>query len=200
MIARRGGLVGPSESVTSMPTAEPRPRVTIDADQRWRRQQLRRILAGYPAVFQQAAELPQVAVRYLVANDGARLAYRVFAGDPSQPPAAHVLIYGGFALANLVARLLAHHLATQHGLQCWHMDVRGDGMSGGPPGDAPSRDAVLRDVRSLIRFIKWNHPGQPVVLGATSFGAALVRRRAAMCAGRRRGVRGRLSGQAACRC
>lgn len=111
-------------------------------------------------------------LRTLTASDGTPLAYRAYV--PEHPIAALVFYHGGGAHSAAGYTHLAVGLRDDPGIAVYTPDLRGHGRSGGEPGDAPSPEQLLRDVGTLVDFVRAAHPGQRVFLGGHSSGAGLT--------------------------
>lgn len=110
---------------------------------------------------------------FLSATDGMQLAYYPFL--PDQEPKAIVIFYhGGGVWSNKTYQKMAQVIAQDGSMAVYLVDIRGHGNSGGPRGDAPSAQQVWQDVRSMVDFVKEQHPNQKIFLAGHSAGAGLL--------------------------
>jgi acylglycerol lipase len=70
--------------------------------------------------------------------------------------------------AHVAARL------TDSGYAMLGCDLRGHGKTGGPRGHYPNYEQVMKDVRSMLEFLKVKYPTQPTFLYGHSLGASIV--------------------------
>ena len=115
----------------------------------------------------------------VTASDGVALAVHVYAppdasaATASATATALVFYHGGGAHAGAGYEAFARGLAAR-GTVLYLPDLRGHGASGGPRGDAPSKEQVWRDVDAVLAHAAATHPGGRVVLGGHSSGGGLV--------------------------
>ncbi|MEU8513498.1 alpha/beta fold hydrolase [Kitasatospora sp. NPDC048722] len=107
----------------------------------------------------------------VTATDGTQLAY--YAYEPAHPIAA-LVFYHGSGADSAAGYLPLGDLASRYRIATYLVDIRGHGASGGPRGDAPSREQVWRDVATMTDFAHRRHPDVPEFLGGHSAGAGLV--------------------------
>ncbi len=109
---------------------------------------------------------------YVAATDGTALAY--FADVPPDPVATLVFYHGSGANAGAGYLDFGRQVAERYHVATYLFDMRGHGRSGGPRGDAPSRDQMFADTRSAVEFVKHADPLVPEYVGGHSAGAGLV--------------------------
>ncbi|KJE98327.1 hypothetical protein CAOG_09221 [Capsaspora owczarzaki ATCC 30864] len=106
---------------------------------------------------------------FLEARDGAKLAYLLF--KASAEPVAIVLFIATFGFGSAWCLDLASRLAKNNPFHVIVQYERGHGPALDPSGDAPSKEALWRDMRTMIRYLRWNYPALPLVVGGHSNGA-----------------------------
>lgn len=112
------------------------------------------------------------APEFISAFDKTPLAYYKFADSSCDDI---VILYAGAGLyGNHAYQWIAQELYQKHQIGCYVFDLRGHGHSGGARGDAPSANAVLRDVQAALDFVQVAHPKKRVHLAGHSSGAGLV--------------------------
>ena len=87
------------------------------------------------------------------------------------PRAALVFVHGIASHGGWFAET-AHQLAAD-GVAVLAPDRRGSGLSDGPRGHLPSYERAMADLDAARRRVEHDHPGAPVVLGASSWAAKL---------------------------
>lgn len=109
---------------------------------------------------------------YVGASDGVQLAYYDFIN----PQASHSIIFyhGAGAWSMNLYQYMAQQISQKYPVNVYLFDIRGHGNSGGPRGDASSKDQVFHDVSTSIDFVHQSNPHLPIVLGGHSSGAGLV--------------------------
>jgi len=113
---------------------------------------------------------PRIENNMLVAADGARLQLRQW--SPRGEPKAVVLALHGFNDYSNAFQDPARHWAAA-GIKTYAFDQRGFGL-------APHRgiwagtDAMVRDLETAVRLIRWRHPDLPLVLVGESMGASVA--------------------------
>eukprot|EP01137_Pigoraptor_chileana_P032731 Opistho-2@22594 len=120
--------------------------------------------------------LPACELRYVEAFDGVRLAFRVYEPQRSESSDArfvNAVLLGGLGTTTRRRELLGDSL-RRYGVRSFVLDYRGHGGSGGVPGTAPTPDAFLRDVRSVVRHVSWNYPTESTVLVGHGLGANIA--------------------------
>jgi len=118
----------------------------------------------------------------VVASDGIELAVRVYKPpSESSSDTALVFYHGGGAHAGAGYQHLGRGLAKDHGITVYTPDLRGHGASGGPRGDAPSREQVWRDIDTVLSWVAASgmndenkKPWRRIFLGGHSSGGGLV--------------------------
>eukprot|EP00571_Detonula_confervacea_P002540 CAMPEP_0172318312 /NCGR_PEP_ID=MMETSP1058-20130122/34509_1 /TAXON_ID=83371 /ORGANISM="Detonula confervacea, Strain CCMP 353" /LENGTH=347 /DNA_ID=CAMNT_0013033115 /DNA_START=24 /DNA_END=1067 /DNA_ORIENTATION=- len=124
----------------------------------------------------------------VAASDGVEIAITVY-----EPPVvakeqqttsstALVFYHGGGAHSGAGYQNLARGIAKNFGTTVYLPDLRGHGASGGPRGDAPSKEQVWRDVDTVLGFVadhmkqnqKQNKQTSKIFLGGHSSGGGLV--------------------------
>lgn len=63
---------------------------------------------------------------------------------------------------------------TENGYALLGCDLRGHGKSGGPRGHYPNFDQVMKDIRTVLDFLKEKYPTQPTFLYGHSMGGCIV--------------------------
>eukprot|EP01136_Pigoraptor_vietnamica_P032497 Opistho-1_new@94418 len=118
---------------------------------------------------------PEPDPQFLEAFDGVRLAYRVHEPQRSENGGriVNAVLLGGLGGTTRRKELLGRGL-RRFGVRSFVLDYRGHGSSGGEPGKAPTPDAFLRDVRTLVRHVTWNHPNDATVLVGHGLGANIA--------------------------
>lgn len=109
---------------------------------------------------------------FIDASDGTKLAYYSFI--PSHPQAFLIFYHGAGYYSGALYQSFAQQLADQYSIGVYLVDIRGNGYSQGPRGDASSTKQVFDDVTTLVNFVHGQHPGVPLYLGGHSAGAGLV--------------------------
>jgi len=133
-----------------------------------------------------AAITPPVTIR---ATDGIDISVSVYlpTETAAQPKAALIFYHGGGAHSRAGYSDLGQGIASQNNMAVYMPDLRGHGASGGPRGDAPSSEQVLRDITSVIEYVRAKEHGKelnknnlvdegdvPIFLGGHSSGGGLV--------------------------
>jgi len=132
----------------------------------------------------------------VVASDGVELAVHIY--EPSAASkkknsnsnhnsnhnhsnTALVFYHGGGAHAGAGYQYLAGGLAERYAVTVYLPDLRGHGSSGGPRGDAPSKEQVWKDVDAVLEFVAETNNnnnnknnGTNIFLGGHSSGGGLV--------------------------
>lgn len=104
-------------------------------------------------------------------EDGIRLRFQAWEPD-GRPRAIVALVHG---LGEHVARHAPLGLdLVGAGYALMGFDLRGHGRSDGLRGDAPSYEALLKDIDSLMDWVRTSHPGLPIFLYGHSLGGGLV--------------------------
>mmetsp|Transcript_21038 Transcript_21038/g.37751 ORF Transcript_21038/g.37751 Transcript_21038/m.37751 type:complete len:328 (-) Transcript_21038:16-999(-) len=101
--------------------------------------------------------------------------------------AALIFYHGGGAHSRAGYSDLGQGIASHNDMAVYMPDLRGHGASGGPRGDAPSSEQVLRDITSVIEYVRAkvngnelkknnvaDEGGVPIFLGGHSSGGGLV--------------------------
>merc|ERR1739848_309117 len=103
--------------------------------------------------------------------------------EPTMMPAtstALLFYHGGGAHSGGGYQHLARGLANNFGMSVYLPDIRGHGASGGPRGDAPSKNQVWKDIDVALEFVSKRElqkfPGSTrrLFLGGHSSGGGLV--------------------------
>jgi len=116
----------------------------------------------------------------VIASDGFELAVHIYEPTASTPSknTALVFYHGGGAHGGAGYQNLARGLAEDFGLTVYLPDIRGHGSSGGPRGDAPSKEQVWKDVDSVLEYVVETHKNKTddpkILLGGHSSGGGLV--------------------------
>jgi acylglycerol lipase len=112
----------------------------------------------------------------VTATDGVELAVRSYLPKDRPPRAILVFLHGGGAHSGAGYQHIGQGLcSSEYDLAVYMPDLRGHGASGGPRGDAPSAEQVLKDVTSVLDYAKAAHiNGLPLFLGGHSSGGGLV--------------------------
>ena len=93
-------------------------------------------------------------------EDGVRLCFQAWEPD-GRPRAIVALVHG---LGEHVARHAPLGLdLVGAGYALMGFDLRGHGRSDGLRGDAPSYEALLKDIDSLMDWVRTSHPGLPIL-------------------------------------
>jgi len=127
----------------------------------------------------------------VVASDGVELAVHIY--EPSAASkkknsnsnhnsnhnhsnTALVFYHGGGAHAGAGYQHLAGGLAERYAVTVYLPDLRGHGSSGGPRGDAPSKEQVWKDVDAVLEFVAETNKKNKVniFLGGHSSGGGLI--------------------------
>lgn len=111
----------------------------------------------------------------IVASDGVELAVTIYEASSfmgKKSGTALVFYHGGGAHAGGGYQHLAKGLAEKFGVSVYLPDLRGHGASGGPRGDAPSKEQVWSDIDTVLEFVANRH--DKVFLGGHSSGGGLV--------------------------
>eukprot|EP00521_Asterionellopsis_glacialis_P020070 CAMPEP_0195334910 /NCGR_PEP_ID=MMETSP0708-20121125/15165_1 /TAXON_ID=33640 /ORGANISM="Asterionellopsis glacialis, Strain CCMP134" /LENGTH=333 /DNA_ID=CAMNT_0040404971 /DNA_START=57 /DNA_END=1058 /DNA_ORIENTATION=+ len=117
----------------------------------------------------------------VIASDGVELAVHIYEPSTttttSKTTTALVFYHGGGAHAGAGYQHLARGLSEDHGMTVYLPDIRGHGSSGGPRGDAPSKEQVWKDVDAVLEFVAHQRAGfchSNIMLGGHSSGGGLV--------------------------
>lgn len=132
-------------------------------------------LSMYPFSFEELKVIPDFTLNppsFLKASDGIQLAYYSFI--PTEPSAIVIFYPGAGLYGNKTYQWLGLSLQNDYSIGCYMIDVRGHGHSAGPRGDAPDAQQVLRDVDTVIEFVKSLHPTTPLYLAGHSAGSGLL--------------------------
>mmetsp|Transcript_26632 Transcript_26632/g.37517 ORF Transcript_26632/g.37517 Transcript_26632/m.37517 type:complete len:310 (-) Transcript_26632:123-1052(-) len=129
----------------------------------------------------------------VVASDGVELFVAIY-----EPPSernesnniALVLYHGGGAHSGGGYQDLARNLSQTSGITVYLPDLRGHGASGGPRGDASSKEQVWKDVDSVLDFVTDRKANTTLYLGGHSSGGGLVVNYATEHADKRPGIEG----------
>ena len=103
-------------------------------------------------------------------NDGEALAARVWA---TATPKLIVLGVHGFNDYSKAFEPMAQHLVGELGATVYAYDQRGFGANP-QPGIWPGSDALLADLRLIVKQLQLRHPGLPLTVVGESMGGALV--------------------------
>lgn len=104
-------------------------------------------------------------VTYLDATDGIQLAFRPFHPDSSSiPPIAHVITIHHFGFDGFVLNYFCEKLLEDYNIACYNLDIRGHGRSGGIKGDVEKKEQLFADIRTMVRFVKWNRSSPSPIL------------------------------------
>ncbi|MCS7211102.1 MAG: lysophospholipase, partial [Chloroherpetonaceae bacterium] len=128
------------------------------------------ITADDRAVYERLIREPDTTVCYFTSFDLTPIAYRLIL--PAKEPNMVVAFIHGIAAQSKLYLPLADSLARR-GIATALLDLRGHGCSGGPRGDVPSLDALVRDVRLFLDTLRYRFPGKKLILGGHSLGAGL---------------------------
>ncbi|KJE91718.1 AGC protein kinase, variant [Capsaspora owczarzaki ATCC 30864] len=116
-------------------------------------------------------------VTYIDATDGVHLAFRPFLPEPGMPtPAAHVITLHHYGFDGFVLNFLCEKLVEDSNIACYNLDLRGHGRSGGEFGDVSSTEQLFADIRTMVRFVKWNRatPAPVILLAFAGAGGLLA--------------------------
>jgi pimeloyl-ACP methyl ester carboxylesterase len=119
-----------------------------------------------------AGAVPLGEPSYIDASDGVKLAYYTF--QAREPIAALIFVHGGGAYGGSGYQHLAARLRENYNVSVYLPDLRGHGNSGGPRGDAPSANQVLKDLDLMIDVVRAQSGETPLYLGGHSSGGGLV--------------------------
>jgi pimeloyl-ACP methyl ester carboxylesterase len=111
----------------------------------------------------------------IAASDGVELAVTIYEASSflgKKADTALVFYHGGGAHAGAGYQILARGLSEKFGVTVYLPDLRGHGASGGPRGDAPSKEQVWSDIDTVLEFVADKHT--KVFLGGHSSGGGLV--------------------------
>lgn len=129
---------------------------------------------------------------FIESTDGVKLAYRPYlsslsafatsteakttptlpeeGGSLSKSCAMVVLVAGNSHFHDIIAS----QLSKEHPIDCYILEMRGYGYSGGLRGFSPSKEQVWIDIRTFLRYLKMNHTQKPIFLGGHFHQGGLV--------------------------
>jgi len=114
----------------------------------------------------------------VMATDGVELAVTIYKATNSHPtekaPVSLVFYHGGGAHSGAGYQRLARNISEQFGITVYLPDLRGHGASGGPRGDAPSKEQVWKDIDTVLDFVVAEQGSPRIFLGGHSSGGGLV--------------------------
>lgn len=114
---------------------------------------------------------PHIADDVLVTHDGLQLPLHVWLPEKKKPDAVVLALHGFNDYSNAFADV-GPWLAGE-GIAVYAWDQRGFG--GGPrAGEWAGTDALVADVRNVVRLVRHRHPGARVVLVGESMGGAVA--------------------------
>lgn len=128
-----------------------------------------------PVVFPkgEAVTEPTLNTQYLVADDGARLVYRKWMPDTTDPKAVVLAVHGFNDYSNYFDAP-GTHLAKTYSIASYAIDQRGFGQSPPEPGVWAGTETYANDVKNAVAALKKQHPGLPVYALGTSMGGGVV--------------------------
>lgn len=106
-------------------------------------------------------------------GDGTQLAARCYSPET---PRATALLIPGFALTSNDYATFSPALSRMTGAIVYSMDLRGQGQSGGTPGDIDHEDRLSSDISTMTAMLRQRHPKLPIWWIAHSSGASLALR------------------------
>lgn len=115
-------------------------------------------------------------VETIKAHDDIAIAFRIYHASKQENTDRPVLLFyhGGGAHSGAGYQSLGYTLAEDYGITVVTPDLRGHGMSDGPVGDAPTVDAVYRDISAMFGHLRSTHPDARIYIGGHSSGAGLL--------------------------
>lgn len=96
--------------------------------------------------------------------------------EPREAPRAVVLLIPGFALTCEDYAVFIAALSRQMNAAVYALDLRGQGRSGGRPGDIEHENRLSRDITELTQALSGLHAGRPIWWVAHSSGGSLALR------------------------
>lgn len=120
---------------------------------------------------------PKEPAETVTATDGVKLTLRVYRPPKKQNPTAALVFYHGGGAHSLASyQHIGNGLSKEHNMVVYMPDLRGHGTSGGPRGDSPSSEQVLRDVNSVLDHVKTTSfvSEDKIFLGGHSSGGGLI--------------------------
>ncbi len=107
------------------------------------------------------------AIDWMISTDGVKLGFRHWQASSTAPVILHLHgIEGHGQWFTKTASLL-----NSHDITIYALDRRGSGMNRDQPGHLSSYRAYLADLENALRFIRTNHPQQPIILMANCWSA-----------------------------
>lgn len=112
--------------------------------------------------------------RSFVTHDGTRIFFRFWPSVSAEPKGAVLLFHRGHEHGGRMAHLVEEFDLPDHAFYAW--DARGNGLSEGERGSAPSFAALVRDIDCFVRHIGETDGFSPrdMAVVAQSFGAVLA--------------------------
>jgi pimeloyl-ACP methyl ester carboxylesterase len=114
----------------------------------------------------------------VMATDGVELAVTIYKASSTHPtekaPVSLLFYHGGGAHSGAGYQRLARNISEQFGITVYLPDLRGHGASGGPRGDAPSKEQVWKDIDTALEFVVAEQGSPRIFLGGHSSGGGLV--------------------------
>jgi len=135
---------------------------------------------SFAEIFAQKKEQAPPDSATIIASDGVKLFVAIYEPLSQQENINEtdnislVLYHGGGCHSGAGYQDLARNLSQTIGVAVYLPDLRGHGASGGPRGDAPSKEQVWKDVDSVLDFVSLRKPNTILYLGGHSSGGGLV--------------------------
>ncbi|EPZ34296.1 Protein kinase, catalytic domain-containing protein [Rozella allomycis CSF55] len=108
---------------------------------------------------------------YLISFDGRKLAYRFYQNCKDQDLKSIILFFeGNFNYLDYMAKEVSERQQSK----CVVCNFRGFGRSDGERGVANSNDAIFKDIRTFVRYFRYNFSDIPIFLGGFDFTAGIL--------------------------
>jgi acylglycerol lipase len=107
-----------------------------------------------------------------IATDNTPISYFKIASAASGDKALLFLHCGGGHINESYLRMASS--LNQLGVNCYLMDLRGHGLSGGKRGDTPDKEQLFADINTMLELIRKKHPECHLLIGGHSISAGLI--------------------------
>eukprot|EP01135_Chromosphaera_perkinsii_P008569 Nk52_evm11s1401 gene=Nk52_evmTU11s1401 len=115
----------------------------------------------------------QVQTSYFEAVDHAKVAYRIYAANKRKEVGVVVIFCGSPLLKTKVSEIFPAEISARWGIKTYVFYPRGV-LETGLMKPVRTQKVLLKDVRGLVRLVKWHNPGKRIILGGVNLGGALM--------------------------